>query len=127
LGHRTAQHREQLTRKPIAVFPRHPKTNKVRFILKNAFHHSTASLRNLQLWIAQEPPGSSLNSPPIGAVGVIAPDRDHLGESLLEVVNHIDHYRQTAEHFSHHWYANHHPQRTIMQLTSHDTLATEVA
>lgn len=127
VGHRSSQYGEHPARKPIAMFPVAPSTDRVRFRLKNAFHHSSASLRNLHLWIASEPEESQRASIPISAVGVIASDRAQLGESLIEIVTHYEHYQRTAKHFSPQWYAQHNPYRTIQQLTSNDSLATEVA
>jgi hypothetical protein len=128
VGHRGEPARKNRTRKPLAIFPVHEKADTARITLKNAFHHSSASLRNLQLWIAKRSPGEpETESIPRSSVGVIAPDRDHLGECLTEIVNHFEHYRQSAEQFSHRWYARHHPRQTIVQLTSAEALAAEVA
>jgi hypothetical protein len=55
---------------------------------------------------------------PIGAVGLIAPDREHLPACIDEYVAHWQHYRRTAIEFAPHWMALHHPERTVSHLIS---------
>lgn len=126
LGHRSQQNRNQLPRKTIALIPIRSGASRIKFCLKNAFHHSSASLRNLELLIANSEQAGTA-AIPLGAVGVIVPDRESLAASLLEIVTHFEHYRDSANKFSLEWFEQHYPAKTFAQLTAPDQLATEVA
>jgi hypothetical protein len=126
LGHRLQQPLHLPQRKVIALIPIRSGASRIRFCLKNAFHHSSASLRSLELLIANSE-GVDAGSIPVGAVGVIVPDRASLAAGLLEVVNHFEHYRHSAKTFSREWFERHHPSMTISQLTAPDQMAARVA
>ncbi len=100
----------------------------LRFSLKNAFHHSTASVKNVEILTTQAA-GESTESrhAPQGAVGVIAADREHLASSLQEILDHLEHYRRTAEEFSRPWYTQHDPARTVAHLIGSELYVTNVA
>ena len=59
---------------------------------------------------ARRPHGSHL---PSGAVGIIAADPAQIPRLLVEMIEHYDHYRRTAEQFSHQWMKRHSPQNTF--------------
>ncbi len=100
----------------------------LKFSLKNAFHHSTASVKNVEI-LTTRGLGVSTESrrTPQGAVGVIAADHEHLASSLKEILDHLEHYRRTAEEFSHPWYTRHDPSRTVAHLISSELYVTDVA
>lgn len=84
----------------------------LRFL--NAFHHSMASVRNLQVVSIQR----SESELPLGSVGIVAADEMQLPNCIDEMVRHYDHYRSSAEQFAHSWYSRHQPKRTIAHLMS---------
>lgn len=109
----------QSHRKSNAIFRLHPETQTIRFSLKNAFHDSMASIKNAEIECLSMGLRSD-NEIPIGQVGVIANDRDHLADCVNEVVQHFEHYQSSARLFSQRWFADHSPHRTIDQLVSVD-------
>jgi hypothetical protein len=126
LGHRLNQQRNFPQRKVIALVPIRSGASRIKFCLKNAFHHSSASLRNLELLVANSE-RIDAGSIPVGAVGVVVPDRASLAAGLLEVVTHYEHYRDTAKNFSGEWFERHRASKTISQLTAPDQMAAKVA
>ena len=120
VGHRARK-------KAIALFNIDRETVSVKFALKNAFHDSTASIKNVEIVTAGSDLAEILGKIPIGAVGVVAADREHLSSCILEVVEHLEHYRQTAQAFSNQWYARHEPKRTVAQLMAAGYTAAKVA
>ncbi len=135
VGHRIPASRLAPKKKPIALFSLVPQTCRLRITFRNAFHASSVIVQDVELRVASDGSAehssatgaSSFNTFPVSAVGVIVPDLAHLPECLIEVVNHFEHYRQSAEAFSTEWFARHQPQRTIAQLLSSDQLASGVA
>ena len=93
-------------------------TRIVNFSLKNAFHDSTASIKQVKLGTFDCTPGVESHKLPIGQVGVIAADKDDLPNCIDEIVEHYDHYRETALAFSNQWYSQHDPNRTVKHLVS---------
>lgn len=87
-------------------------TTRVRF--RNAFHHSMASVKNLRIVVLK----SAATEKPLGTVGIVAADEAQLPGCIDEMVQHYDHYRQSAGRFAHGWYSRHQPKRTIAHLMS---------
>jgi hypothetical protein len=56
---------------------------------------------------------ASEHDQPVGAVGIIATDESNLAVAVREIVNHFDHYRDSAIQFSKYWRARHEPQATL--------------
>ena len=108
LGHRRAN------QKISSLFPLEPDTATVEFSLRNAFHHSTANVKRLEVSGIDLP--SREDRPAVGAVGIIASDQNHLPDCIDEFVNHFEHYQQSAKQFSSKWYKKHDPKRTLDHL-----------
>lgn len=105
-----------------ALFRIPAETCSVRTVLTNAFHTSTANVRNLKIDV--------LNSPkplPIGRVGIVAADSQWLDAAVDELVEHFEHYQFSAGEFAQGWRRAHEPSRTIQHLTSIDSLPTRRA
>ncbi len=90
----------------------------VEFSLTNAFHDSTASIKQVKLRTFEWPFDGDSRQLPIGRVGVVAAGQDDLPDCVDEIVNHFDHYRATALEFSRRWYDQHDPKRTVNHLVS---------
>jgi hypothetical protein len=85
----------------------------VKVELTNAFHDSNASIHNLEIsCLYHERPIA------IGEVGVIAADQGEVPRAVDEVVEHFDHYLDTARAHSKHWRNRHEPGQTIDHLVS---------
>ena len=97
-------------------FPLKKQTQSVELTLRNAFHDSNASVKNVEIMTV----ALKNDSVPRGAVGIIAADEDDLPNCIDELVQHYDHYRRTAEIFSKSWSRKHQPDRTIAHLISND-------
>lgn len=119
-----------------ALFNLHPGSKRLQFSLKNALHHSTATIRNASLTMLASPSkdsldsvskGSSVQGFPVGAVGAIAADSSQVAACVIEIVDHLRHYRQSAKSFSHDWSAVHQPAETIARLTQADAVQRKVA
>jgi hypothetical protein len=83
-------------------------TGKLTF--RNAFTASSIIIQDIQirfLDFAQQP------APPRSAVGVIAADTAMMTQAVDELVQHYDHYLESAVRFSHRWAAWHDPGRTV--------------
>ncbi len=52
----------------------------------------------------------------LGRVGIVVADHSQLADAVREMVDHFDHYRDSARQFSKQWFAMHHPKRTIAHL-----------
>jgi glycosyltransferase involved in cell wall biosynthesis len=89
-------------------------TSSVEIRIRNAFHDSNASVKNLQIATTT----TDRESTPRGAVGIIAADQDDLPTCIDELVEHYQHYRDTAELFAETWSRQHQPRRTIAHLIS---------
>lgn len=86
----------------------------VRLRFRNAFHHSMASIQNVQIVTLN----SETQQIPLGTVGIVAADEQQLPHCIDEMVQHYDHYRRSAGEFAHSWYSRHRPKRTIAHLMS---------
>ena len=105
VGHRRSN------KKPNTLFKIAPGTASVEFNLSNAFHQSAASIRHAQIRTMKL--DASEHDQPVGAVGIIATDESNLAVAVREIVNHFDHYRDSAIQFSKYWRARHEPQATL--------------
>lgn len=94
---------------------------KIRLELLNAFHESTASVKNLTIYpmsVAPAMAADSVSSMPIGSVGVIAADEQQIATAIDEIVSNIEHYQTSAVEFSKRWCLRHEPKRTVSHLVS---------
>lgn len=88
---------------------------RVRLTCRNAYHYRPLGLRKFgATWLGASGEGAYC---PSGAVGLIAADAKQAATLVREMCDHYDHYRRTAEAFSHGWFAAHDPLRTVEQLT----------
>ena len=88
---------------------------KIQIELSNAFHESTANVRKLSIHPVAV--SSDMNKPvPVGAVGVIAPDEQHIAAAVDEIVANFEHYQSTAAEYSARWCLRHEPKRTVSHL-----------
>jgi hypothetical protein len=97
----------------------------VEFRLTNAFANGTLTIRNFSMEVYSNQ--STVAGVPVGAVGIIAASQKELPQCVAEAVANIDHYRKTAQQFSHEWIHRHHPQRTVEQLFGLSALSARVA
>ncbi len=123
---RVVGHRDRQTCN--ALFTIDGNATQMRFCLTNAFHHSAATIKNVEIVTAKaaslQQRGSVL---PLGSVGVIAADRKQLSECVREIVENLDHYRRTANEFSSQWYAKHRPSRAVANLIAANDSAAKIA
>jgi hypothetical protein len=108
----------------LAAFRIHSQTASMKFTLRNAFHDSTASIKQLQLEFL------NVSQPwdvPLGAVGVIAAGRDDLFNAVEEITRHLGHYQATANAFSKPWYNAHSATRTVSRLVANQTYGLRAA
>ena len=93
-------------------------TESIQLSLRNAFHGTMATIKNLSvdLYNVNDP-----DSIPLGSVGLIAPDNGYADVMVEEMVSHFEHYRHSAEEYSHLWYQGHDPLRTLERLTGYTT------
>ena len=110
-GHQIVGHRTN-GMSPVAYFETDQKT--VRLRMANAFHDSSASIRQVSVHTV------SLDSEqtPAGAVGVIASGEADIPRAIDEIVAHYDHYSTTAKMFSKTWCLQHEPQQTLSSLVA---------
>jgi hypothetical protein len=93
-----------------AIFRVDKDSENVCFEFENAFHDSMAMIGNLSVDLYRVPDASEI---PLGRVGVIFADADSIGECVIEMVDHLDHYRHWAQEFSYPWWRMHDPKRTL--------------
>ena len=107
----------QSNRRVKALFRLDSRATAVEFSLTNAFHDSSASIRNMSIRTFDlSDIAVDGNGVPIGSVGVIASDQSALSSCVDEMVKHFDHYRDSAVEFSKRWYSRHNPRRTVSHL-----------
>lgn len=115
----------------VALFSLSSETKRLKFSLTNAFHNSTASIKEIEVVTVEDSSGrnnpESSRPTPIGAVGVIASNRDHLASCVGELIEHFDHYQATAAAFAPRWYAHHDPKRTVARLIRNEVSRSEAA
>lgn len=111
---------QRASRAPVpALFHLPPEVASIRLSCSNAFDHHLLTLRHGSVsWLGESHGASHC---PSGAVGLIASHAQQVPVLIREMCEHYDHYRASAEAFSHDWYAAHAPSRTVMQLTAATT------
>lgn len=87
---------------------------RVRLRLSNAFHDSTASVKNISIHTL----ALMDDRQPFGSVGIIAADETDIPAAIDEIVDHYEHYRRTATQFAKRWCLRHEPRRTVSHLIS---------
>lgn len=107
-----------------AMFRVDHKTEMIRIEFENAFHNSMATIRNLTVDLYRVADASAV---PLSRVGIIMAGAEQLSESVIEMVEHLPHYRDSAEAFSETWYDDHRPQRTVDYLLSRREQLLKVA
>lgn len=107
-----------------ALFTLDARTRQIRCGLTNAFDESTATIRRLSIKLLG---GEHARRLPSSSVGLIAADQSDLVRCVDEMVEHYDHYRETAEAFATRWYANHDPRLTVRNLLAVDHRLRRVA
>ena len=94
---------------PNVLFPVPENTHSYRLDFTNAYENFTASLKNLRVTFLGMP-GQSI---PKGAVGCSFVDYQSVSESVMEIVEHYDHYASTAAMFSKCWSMQHNADHTL--------------
>ena len=89
--------------------------SEIRLKIQNAFDDSTANIRSLSVEFFEAPNPELV---PLGSFGLIYADADSIGESVSEMVEHLEHFRFQAEEFSLRWWNAHDPRRTLKYLTN---------
>ncbi|MEM9410691.1 MAG: hypothetical protein AAGA30_06230 [Planctomycetota bacterium] len=90
--------------------------------MSNAFHNSTASIKQFSVHALSVP-----DETPSGSVGVIAASVDDIPCAVDEIVAHFDHYRKTSRMFSQTWCQQHEPMQTLSSLVSSSSSAGRAA
>lgn len=106
IGHRTNG------MSPVCYFDSDQKS--VRLRLSNAYHDSSASLRQVAIHTINVDPECT----PSSSVGIIAAGEDDIPRAIDEIVAHYDHYRSTAKMFSRTWCRQHEPKQTFSSLVA---------
>ena len=98
--------------------------NEIRFEIENAFDDSTANIRDLgvEFFNVSNPEDVAL-----GGFGLIYSDVDSIGESVAEMVEHLEHFRFRAQEFSQRWWNSHDPRRTLRYLVNDSKAEFKVA
>lgn len=115
IGHRTNG------MSPVCYFDSDQKSVKLR--LSNAYHDSSASLRQISVHTINVDPLST----PSSSVGVIAAGEDEIPRAIDEIVAHYEHYRSTAKMFSRTWCRQHEPKQTFSSLVASREVARPAA
>lgn len=110
VGHRANQ------QSPVCLFRIHHDAKTIEVTVKNEYSQSTASFKNIRFEMLKFDGVQDSSKIPVGSVGVVAADQEDLVLAVDEMVAHFDHYRSTAEVFSSHWFATHHPTRCVARL-----------
>ncbi len=87
-------------------------SNVVKLRIRNAFHDSTASVKNIRIVTLSR----QAERIPLGTVGLISADSEQLANCVDEMIEHYEHYRRTAMRFAKKWYLLHQPKRTVTHL-----------
>ena len=103
--------------------PQLGKASTIRLRFRNAFHNSTATIKDLQIVTL----GGDNGATPLGIVGISAADESNLPGCVEEMVQHYDHYQRSASQFAEKWYEQHEPRRTITHLLSVEQLQRKAA
>ena len=103
--------------------PQSDKAGTIRLRFRNAFHNSTATVKDLQIVTL----GGDNGVLPLGVVGISASDEANLPGCIEEMIQHYDHYQKSAKQFAEKWYERHEPRRTIAHLLSVEQLQRRAA
>ena len=96
------------------VFLRVPKGfSSAQLEFRNAYADTSINLADVSVRFLDF--GNS-RQPPKSAVGVIAADESMMADAVDELVNHYEHYQESAIRFSKRWSIHHDPLRTIEAL-----------
>ena len=102
-----------------ALFPMLEQTRSVEFSLTNQFHQSNANIKQVRIrTLRGRDELESQQGLPRGQVGIVASDAEDLPNCIDELVQHFDHYSNSAIEFSDQWYSRHEPQQTVGHLVS---------
>lgn len=96
---------------------------RVRLTLQNAYGKSPITVTDVQLTFlcaAAAPKGHC----PAGAVGLIAAAPEYVGPLVHEMIDHFEHYKETAARFSRPWSYAHAPERTVETLMAHAQISS---
>ena len=107
-----------------AIFRVDHGSQEICFEFENAFHDSTAMIRNLSVDLFRVPDADAI---PLGRVGLIFAGDDSIDESVIEMVEHLTHYQRTADEFSHAWWRAHDPTRTLEFLVGDSSVGRRAA
>ena len=111
-----------------ALFSMLEQTRDVEFSLTNQFHESTANIKRVRIRTLRCHDESELKQGlPRGQVGIVASDAGDLPNCIDELVQHFDHYSDTAIQFSKRWSVRHQPQQTVNHLVSASRASRRVA
>lgn len=112
---------------PVSTFiPVNAEGARIELILQDAYHGGGIEIRDFRCVFvtARDARG---RTPPRGATGLIASDLSQIPKLLAEMIEHYDHYRQTAETFSHQWMRQHSPHNTFATLLARNAEASDRA
>jgi hypothetical protein len=102
-----------------ALIPLATDAVRVQLIFLDAFNCGDIEIADIEFSFlsARDADGTAA---PSGAVGLIASAPSQIPRLLAQMVDHYDHYRQTAEEFSHEWMKQHSPRNTFATLMARD-------
>ena len=96
----------------------------IKFTFSNAYADETASICSAKIVGLSVPHTKQI---PIGCVGAVANSREDYVEAIEEVLNNLEHYRDTARRFSTQWAKTHLPMRTVARLIAAERTSINVA
>jgi hypothetical protein len=103
--------------KCLAIFRLEESATSVFFEIENAFHDSTALIRNLTVDFFNVPDSTEV---PLGANGLVYANVDSIPIAVADIVANSVHYKKRAEKFAHRWWRAHDPRRTLSFLINGD-------
>ncbi|HEV3341696.1 MAG TPA: hypothetical protein VG125_15120 [Pirellulales bacterium] len=89
-----------------------PDDERIRVVFRNAFGQCAQTLSDIELHFLR--PARPL---PLSAAGMTYDDPNRFSRAVREVLDHLDHYKQTAAELSTTWATYHHPSTLIGKLT----------
>ena len=105
--------------KCLAMFRLEASSEKVTFEFENAFDDSAVTICDLEVQLLE-----STNSDDVrmGFNGLIYADSRSIMDSIVEVVDNLDHYQRNAQTFASPWWRSHAPRRTLNRLLGFETM-----
>jgi hypothetical protein len=85
----------------------------------NAYHDSLVQVHAVQFDFLATP-----SNCPLGAVGLIAANKDQVSLLLRDMISNHEHYRDSAQQFAEDWFQRHDPQAVIQQLLARTSAST---